>query len=98
MQIPAGVGRQGSAERLTDGGRLDPVARQGPANQIEIHGACPCKTILWAVDIVDSELLMAAPPWRAARPSGFGLRCIPGGGHRIAGDLPHMLAGIGELA
>ena len=50
MQIPAGVGRQGSAERLTDGGRLVPVARQGPANEIEVHGASPRKTILWAAD------------------------------------------------
>src|SRR3979411_3326558 len=86
MQIPAGESRQGSAERLTDGGSLQPVARQGPASESEVQGMGFCKIILWAVD------------FRAARVSRFGLRCILGRGHDLARYLAHMLPGIGELA
>jgi len=46
MQIPAGLNRQGSAERMTDGERDFPVARHGPAPSIEIPGAVRCKIIL----------------------------------------------------
>ena len=35
MQIPAGYGRQGSAEKMTDGEWYHPVARQGPALQLK---------------------------------------------------------------
>jgi hypothetical protein len=35
MQIPAGYRRQGSAERMTDGEQLHPVARHGPAEQLK---------------------------------------------------------------
>jgi hypothetical protein len=35
MQIPAGDGRQGSAEKMTDGEWLHPVARHGPAAQFK---------------------------------------------------------------
>src|ERR1700681_437585 len=91
MQIPAGGSRRGSAERLTDGGWSHPVARQGPANEIEVPGARPRKSILWAVDL--ACLRQCAP----RVPSGFGLRCVLGSGHDLARDLPHMLARIGEL-
>ena len=99
MQIPAGVGRQGSAERLTDGGWQHPVARQGPATEIEVHDANPRKTILWAktcscVQVPRQSSLALRLGCAKPRPSGFGLRCTLGGRHDLARDLPHMLAGV----
>src|SRR5258708_4487134 len=102
MQIPAGSTRQGSAERLTDGERIHPVARQGPARQLkstpQTHARPICgqglMAVGWSNETPGLRTLTAISPMA---PLTFAFLNVFRSGHDPPADLFHMFTGVREL-
>jgi hypothetical protein len=91
--LPAGD-RQGSAERMANGGQTEPVARHGPAGQLK----CPAPPQARPYYGHHRSRGSRARFGQEGRiPSRFALGDVLGGGHDFARYVSHMFAGTGKL-